>query len=92
MGCMSGLFPLPALHSHTSLSPKIYAVFQGGWIAQGVVLAKEEESWRSDWAVVENTDAAVVEICCVAFEEPEVEHCSVFDEVLKAGHQSLAKS
>lgn len=92
VGCMYRLLPLPALHRHAPRPPVVNALFHDHLVAQGIVFAGEEEGWWSDWAVVENQDAVVVEICCVGLEEPEIKHGGVFDKALKTWHQSPAKT
>lgn len=79
---MYRLLPPPALHSHAPPPPEVDTLVHGGRVAHGVVFAGEEEGWRSNWAVVENLDAVVIEVCCVAFEEPEVKHGAVSDQPL----------
>lgn len=80
---MHRLLPLLALHAHAPLPPVVDAPFQGDGVTQGIVLAEEEEGWRRNRVVVENLDAALVEVRRVAFEEPEVKHGGIFDEGLK---------
>ncbi len=89
---MCRLLPLPALHGHAPLPPVVNALVHDDLVAHDVVFAGEEEGWCSDRAVVENVDTAVVIICCLRFEEPEVKHGGVFDEALEARHQSLTKA
>lgn len=92
MGRMYRFLPLPVLHSHAPLPPVINTPFHDILVAQGIVFAGEEEGWGSNGAVVENPDAVVIEVHCVASEEPEVQHGGVSDKALKTWHQSLAKA
>lgn len=89
---MNGLFPLPALHRHAPLPPVFDALLHDDQVAQGVVFAEEEEGWRRDGAVVENQDAAVVEVRRLRFEEPEVKQSHVFDKAFEAWHQSFTQT
>lgn len=87
---MYRLLPLPAVHSHSSLSPEVNQLLQRRGVAHRIVFTGEEESRSGDWAVVENLDAGLIEVCRVRFEKPEVKHGRVFDEELQAWHQSFA--
>ncbi len=79
---MYRLLPPLALHGHAPLPPDVDTLVHVGAVAHGVVFAGEEEGWCGNWAVVENLDAVVVEVCCVGFEEPEVKQGGVFDQAL----------
>lgn len=79
---MCRLFPLPALHRHAPLPPAVNDLLHDNWVAQGIVFTEEEEGRRSNWAVLENLDALVVDVCRVGFEEPEIKHGGFFDEAL----------
>lgn len=92
MRCMCRLLPLPAPNSHSSLPPEFDQILYHHRVAHCIVLTVEEEGGRSDRIVVENLDAVLVQVCCVAFEKPEVKHGSVFDEALHTWQQSLAKA
>lgn len=92
VGGVHGLLPLAALHAHAPGAPVVDAALHHRLVAQGVVLAGEEERRRGDGAVLENQDAVVVEVGCVRAEEPEVEHGDVLDEALEARHQRLPQS
>lgn len=89
---MYRLLPLPALHRHAPFPPEVNHVFQGVWIAHGIVFTVEEQRWCRDWAVVENLDTAVIQVCCVGFEEPEVKQGHVLNKALETWHQSPAKT
>lgn len=92
VGRVGGLFPLPARHRHAPPPPVVDALLHDGLVAQGVVLAEEEERWRRDGAVVENPDAAVVEVRRLRFEEPEVKQSGVFNKAFEARHESFAQT
>lgn len=68
------------------------ALLHDGQVAQGVILAKEEEGWRRDGAVVEHQDAAVIQVGRLRFEEPEVKQSHVFDKAFEAWHQSFTQT
>lgn len=87
-----GLLPLAARDAHAPGAPVVDAALHHRLVAQGVVLAGEEECRRGDGAVVENQDAVVVEVGRVRAEEPEVEHGGVLDEALEARHQRLPQT
>lgn len=92
MCCVCRLLPLLALHSHAPPPPAVSYLVNDSLVAHDVVVAGEEQGRRSDRAVVEQLDAGVIEVCCLGFEEPEVNHGSVFDEVLKTREQGLAEA
>lgn len=92
VGGVYGLLPAPALHGHAPGPPVVDALLHDRLVAQGVVLAGEEERRRGDGAVVENQDAVVVEVGRVGLEEPEVEHGGVLDEALETRHQRLPQA
>lgn len=92
VGRVDGLFPLPARHRYAPPPPVVDALLHDGLVAQGVILAEEEERWRCDGAVVENPDAAVVDVGRLPFEEPEVKQSGVFDKAFKARHKSFAQT
>lgn len=89
---MGGLLPLSALHTHAPLPPVFDALLRDSQVAQGVVFTEEEKGRSQDGAVVENQDAAVVEVRCLRFEEPEVKQSQVFDKALEAWHQSFTQT
>lgn len=92
VGCVCGRRPLPAVHGHPSAPPQVHQFFQDGGVAQGIVFTEEEEGGGGDGVFIENLDAALVDVCRVSLEEPEVEHCGVFDKTLQTWHQSLAEA
>lgn len=92
MCCVCRLLPLLAHHSQAPPPPAVNNLVHDSLVAHDVVDAGEEEGRRSDWAVGEQMDAGVVEVCCLGFEDPEVNHGSVFDEALKTRKQGPAKA
>lgn len=89
---VDGLLPALALHGDAPLPPELHALLHHGHFAQGVVFAEEEEGRRRDGAVVEDQDAAVVEVRRLPLEEPEVKQSQVFDYAFEARHQSFTQT
>lgn len=92
VGRVDRLLPLPALHGDAPPPPGGHDLLDSGRVAQGVVLAEEEQGRRRDGAVVEHLDAAAVKVCRAAFEEPEVKHGGGFHQALQTGHQGLTEA
>lgn len=89
---MDGLLPLLLLHRNTLALPMSNHFIHAVWVAEGVILAEEEQGWRCHRRVPEGVDCDIEVVHCLLLECAEVEHAEARHKALKTRKNVFAQT